>query len=185
MIFQRTNPVGIDKVISQIQTELFNTLTTQYGWDANEYNSFDRAYKNVRNLSSIATLIPEMFQDGSVEDDYSEAYFDDKVYASSFFLVDDNIPVTNGVAQASASVIFQLDLSLVYPTITHRADEEAHRHVYLALEKMTNSLDISAVVTGVPNVYSGLNIEQVLESDIHPCHVFRINFDLDYIYSCR
>ena len=170
-LIQKIEPVGIDRVIDLIQVDLFNGLA----WDSLPnvtYEANHRAYKN----ETSDGIIPEIY-DGKKE--YREIYFDDNVSASSFFLVDDS---RTGDKKYSiiVSIIFQLKLDKIFPLITHRADEEAHRDVLDVLERNPTQAKITALITGIANVYPGLKIDQVRFDNMQPFHVFRVDMEVNY-----
>jgi len=168
-LIRKTAPQGIDRIIDILQVKLFNEL----GWDTGTvYESNHRAYKN----ETKDGIIPEIYK-GSKE--YREVYFDDKIDASSFFLVDDT-RTGNRAYTTTISIIFQLKLDEIFPNINHRADEEAHVQVQNVLEINPTSAKLSSLVVGLSNVYSGLLIDKLKETDMQPFHFFRIDMEVDY-----
>ena len=173
-LIQKISPVGIDRIIDSIQVVLFNKL----GWDSLPsvtYESNHRAYKTPGEINGTSGLIPEVF-DGIKE--YKEVYFNDNVDASSFFLVDDT-RTGDKLYTINVSIIFQLKLDKIFPLITHRADEEAHKQVLDVLER-TTLVKINSLQTGIANVYSGLLVDQSKLDDMQPFHVFKVDMDIDY-----
>ncbi len=173
-LIQKILPVGIDRIIDSIQVTLFNKL----GWDSLPnviYESNHRAYKTPGKLEEREGLIPEVY-DGKKE--YREVYFDDNVSASSFFLVDDS-RTGDKLYTIIVSIIFQLKLDKIFPTIIHRADEEAHKQVLDVLER-TTLVKINSLQTGIANVYSGLLVEQSKLDNMQPFHVFKVDMDINY-----
>lgn len=173
----KTDPKGIDVVINNLQNTLFTELTTEFGWT--DYQSYPRAYKNPKDGS----LIPENY-DGS--GDYKEVFYDDKFKATSFFLASDTSSLDRTSRQYSntISAIFQVNLKELLPLITHRADEEMHRQVWLAITKSPQTYLLDSIVTGVDNVYSGLNLTQLQIDDMSDCHVVRFDFNITYEFEC-
>lgn len=169
-LIRKILPVGIDRIIDSIQVTLFNKL----GWDSLPsvtYESNHRAYKN----ETEGGIIPEIY-DGVKE--YREVYFDDTVSANSFFLVDDS-RTGDKLYTIIVSIIFQIKLDKIFPNITHRADEEAHKQVLDVLER-TTLVKINSLQTGIANVYSGLLVVQSKLDNMQPFHVFRVDMDVNY-----
>ena len=173
-LIQKILPVGIDRIIDSIQVTLFNKL----GWDSLPnvtYESNHRAYKTPGELAGREGLIPEIY-DG--KDEYREVYLNDKIDANSFFLVDDS-RTGDKLYTIIVSIIFQLKFDNIFPNITHRADEEAHKQVLDVLEK-TTLVKINSLQTGIANVYSGLLVDQSKLDDMQPFHVFKVDMDINY-----
>lgn len=183
-LVQKTDPKGIDFELAKIQTVVYNKLTALpaangYGWT--DYNSYERVYLNEKE----GNIIPELYVGDSTatNKDYREIYYDDNHNAESYFVVDSPRPFDERFT-ATVGMIFQMDLPSIFPTIAHRADEEAHRHVLLSLQKAMKTTKISSLITGIDNVYSGLFTDQIKTTDMQPCHVFRFNFEVNYDYNC-
>jgi len=176
MLFQKTNPTGIDTQIAKIQKAVFNRLTNVNGWTL--YDSFERVYLNPYH--ETGTLIPELYK-GNRE--YREIYFNDNVNAESYFVINQN-RTYNEKFETNISYIFQVNLEKLYPAIEHRADEEAHRDVFFGIQEVLSSDDILGIKTGVRNVYEGLNIDQNRLDDMQPCHVFKFDLKIIHEFEC-
>lgn len=176
-LIPKTDPKGVDIPIDRIQRLLFNKLTAE-GWD--DYKSYHRVYKNPKD----GGLVPEAY-DGDKE--YKEVLYNDGLNATSFFTADDNRVLDRASKEYSQTIsaIFQVDLIKLFPAITHRADEEMHRLVFLALERNNWGYVIDNIVTGVNNVYSGFNTVQLNTDDMSECHVVRFDFNVTYNYKCK
>lgn len=177
MKIQRTNPVGIDKEITKLQDRFYDLVS----WS--DYWSHDRVYLNLRDNK----LVPELYEGDSttLNRDYREIYFSDTRTIESYFVVSENrTQVDLDLFSVDVGMIFQSDLIKLFPAITHRADEELHSEAVIAMTEALISGEITGLVTGIPNVYQGLDQSQIQTTDIHPCHVFRINFNMVYNYDC-
>lgn len=171
-LIQKISPVGIDRIIDSIQVVLYNKL----GWDTGTvYEANSRANKTPGKLDGKEGLIPEVY-DGKKQ--YREVYFNDTVDANSFFLVDDT-RTGDKLYTIIVSIIFQLKLDKIFPLITHRADEEAHKQVLDVLER-TTLVKINSLQTGIANVYSGLLVDQSKFDNMQPFHVFKVDIDVNY-----
>jgi len=184
MLIQKDNPVGIDKQIAFLQKRLHDVLVNQFGWPSDGYYSYERVYINVRE----GQRIPELYVGSSdaKNNEYREIYFNDNHIAESYFVVEDNRPNIAGSSmyQATVGLIFQVDLRKLFPSLEHRGDEEVHRQVQIALQGFRSVLgEITGLITGLA-CYTGLDTRQIQQTDMHPCHVFRFNFNVPYIYNC-
>jgi hypothetical protein len=165
-------PVGVDIAVNNLQTYLWDNISWNKDLftDAN-YESYHRAYRNETN----GTEIWEVFTSGK---DYIEVLYDDKFLATSFFVVDDNVNINEtGKETTNMSIIFQVNLQRLYPSVIHRADEEAHREVMSILKDNPWSYKLTTIVKGIRNVYSELGYGANKFEDMQPFHVFRIDFE--------
>lgn len=169
-LIKKISPVGIDRIIDSIQVVLYNKL----GWDSLPNVTYEANHRANKNETANG-IIPEIY-DGKKE--YREVYFNDKVDASSFFLIDDT-RTGDKLYTIIVSIIFQLKLDKIFPLITHRADEEAHKQVLDVLEK-TTLVKINSLQTGIANVYSGLLVDQSKFDNMQPFHVFKVDIDVNY-----
>ena len=186
MLTLKDNPVGIDTVINNINALVYKEL----GWSSTDtsfpinYSAHHRALKNPRKDG----IVPEVFilnEDRFSNGEYSEVLYDDTVDASSFFYVEDNqTPTDNGrLFNTTVSMVFQLDLDKVAENIKHRGDAEIHRVVIKAINKGLYG-NVSGLITGIPNVYSEFDQDQIKFTDMHPFHCFRVDIDISYEFGC-
>lgn len=165
---RKTNPKGIDVKIDQIQAVLEGLSWTNY-------EIYNRAYKNETNDN----LMYEVFTSAN---DYKEILLDDRYNATSYFVVADNATFDERW-NVDVGLIFQLNLNNLYPTVLHRADEEAHNDVSVLLEN--NPLfDVVGMTKGIRNVYSDLGYGANKFDDLNPFHVFRIDLNINYDQDC-
>jgi hypothetical protein len=177
LVYLKDNPKGVDKVVNDLNAQLFNDLTTSNGWD--NYNAYHRAYKNPTQEGIIA----EVFDKD--DKDYKEVFFNDTLNASSFFVIDDTTNTTDlgRIFTQTVSIIFQVDLSAVAGSIETRADEEIIAQVVNSIQKNKFG-DITAITRGIENVYTGFRTEQIQYTDMQPFFCFRIDVDVTYQYDC-
>lgn len=182
-IQSKINRDGIDVVIEQLQQSTFPRLLGF--WDgATTYISYPRANKVYKNDN----IIPEVSLD---KKDYREVLYDDKVFVTSFFIVDDTRIYNDETRQFkhTISMIFQADLVKLYGN-TNRADEEFNMDVIRVLKK--ENLYIVGDITladGVDSVYSDLSITGTLKdklklTDMSQRHLLRVTFDVLYRDDC-
>jgi hypothetical protein len=176
-LIQKTNPVGVDRMIDRLQTLLYDSL----GWT--EYDCFPRVYANEYFDSG---LIPEHFEFPRDVDisDYTEVFLNDNLYAQSIILIDDMMSVNNKQFKTKANIIFHVNLNDLYPSVEHRADEECHVQVIKAINQIP-FVKIEKLVKGLRNVYSGMRVSNILDSDLHPFHCFKLELELVYKYDCK
>jgi hypothetical protein len=180
----KESPVGIDTVINNIN----NLVFTELDWlSTNDnpinYTAYHRALKNPRN----GGIVPEVYEidEGTRSGEYTEALYDDRLNASSFFYVEDTqTPIDNGrLFNTTVSMVFQVNLDVVADNVKHRGDAEIHRVVVNAINKGIYG-KVSGVVTGIPNVYSEFDQSQIEFTDMHPFHCFRVDIDVSYAFDC-
>ncbi len=176
-LIQKTNPVGVDRMIDRLQTLLYDSL----GWA--EYDCFPRVYANEYFDSG---LIPEHFEFPRDVDisDYTEVFLNDNLFAQSIILIDDMMSVNNKQFKTKANIIFHVNLNDLYPSVSHRADEECHVQVIKAINQIP-FVKIEKLVKGIRNVYSGMRVSNILDSDLHPFHCFKLELELVYKYDCK
>lgn len=174
----KTDPKGIDFIVDSLQRKTFAQLTgSDIGWT--EYESYHRAYKN----PSEGSTIPEIYTSNG---NYLEVLFDDTFNATSFFLTEDTrTKLDHEVYEQDISMIFQARLDLLYPNITHRADEEMHADIVTAINSAGFQKEITDITTGVTNVYSELSLTGDLSSlvsldDMSFFHVVKVNLTITY-----
>ena len=175
----KNQPIGIDKIINKINSELYSNLTTSAGWTG--YEAYHRAYRN----DSANGIIPEVYTGESIDqNDYKEAYLDDRDNASSFFLVSENNDITHNQEKIDVEIYFKVKLTSLYSELSHRADEEARNDVKVALKNMPYVSSVGQTITGIRNVYSEFRQDNIKYDDMQPFHVFKINITINPIYNC-
>jgi len=180
----KDKPVGIDAVINNINNIVFKELGwTSEGDNPVNYTAYHRALKNPKN----GGVIPEVYEIDTTSrtGEYTESLYDDRLDASSFFYIDDNLQaIDNGrMFTTTISMVFQVDLSVVADNIKHRGDSEIHRVVVNAINKGAYG-SVSNVVMGIPNVYSEFDQSQIEFTDMHPFHCFRVDVEVAYQLAC-
>lgn len=171
-LIRKISPVGIDFKIDQLQNFLFNKLA----WP--NYGAFGRAYRNPKDDS----FIPEVDTGGN---ELEEVFFDDKLSAASYILMDENLGIDVGINPVG-SIYFQIKLNEIKPLVTaHRADEEVINDVIYWLNRNPYGITPVDIVRGIPNVYTGLKQDQIPFDNIGNHLAFRIVLDFPIQgYSC-
>ncbi len=181
-LIQKNNPVGIDCTISRIQQLIWTNISwNKDPFSINDYESYQRAYKNeIESSRTKSTQMWEVFTGGSSGKEYREVLFDDNFLATSFFITSDNVTNVDGLEKFDLSIIFQIKTASLYPSITHRADEEAHREVIDIIKNSQWRRNYTQLTKGIRNVYREIGYGANEFEDMEPCHVFRIDLnDLD------
>ena len=171
-LIQKITPKGIDKVIDDIQ----NLLNTELLWS--DFNCYPRIYKEETEQG-----IKPMNYVGN--GDYRDVFFNDNIDGSCFFYPEDKRTGVNGYfTNVKLSIVFQIKLNKLYPIITHRADEESHNDVILALRKK-GQYELIELVVGYKNVYSEFDTSLVKYDDISDYHVFRVDLNVSVNNNCK
>jgi hypothetical protein len=179
MLISRSNPVGIDKIISSFQSKLYDALTAK--WNG-VYTSTPRCY---RNQDADGEYVAEMF-DGK---DYREVYFDDTIAALSFFGIGAQSQVAlDSTEQTNVHLVFFVNLNKILDSdITTRRDEEAVLGVQGIIDTLgrMDGFILTGVSRDVANClkeYPGSRQSEGLKfRDQHPNFCFR--FDMTVYYS--
>lgn len=174
MLHLKSNPIGIDADLQQLQTDVYNSLKSTW---VDKLEGYGRIYKDVD--SDSGTLKPFWFVDGK---DYKEVYYDDNSSGNFFFIDGDNHTSEDGfVFEAAVKCVFMVNLNEILSSETDRADAKAQRDViHLLRELSIGKFEITGIEKGLSNVFSGLDFSGVHFSDIHPKHCFSVNINLWY-----
>jgi len=166
------NPKGIDQQIQFCQNDLYNGL----GWS--EIDVFGRVRKNPTNEG----FFPEAFIGNN---EYRDVYLNDEVNATIMFIKEEESTVDD-FGQfwfSDVKCVVMVNLSKVYPTITHRADTEAQIAIIKQLKK-NKMFTITGTEEGIPNVFQGFNISKIATDNMHPYHIFAVTGNMKYKINC-
>jgi len=182
MVITKLHPVGIDRPIQELQLGLFEYIMPELGIENEDYQSYGRAYKNVR--AGEEGLVAEVY---SGKGEYRDAYLDDQNKIASFFVVPDTISVDTDQGQNTAQVgiIFMMNLSRFAGYVpTQRNDEEIRNTIMKYFTTPVNGASLTGVVTGQQQVFAEFtawrNKSELKFQNIHPWHCFRLNIQLIY-----
>lgn len=181
MLITKTNPVGIDAKIQELQTKLHTKLLEVWGISSDKYKCLGRCARNLKGEGHIAELYVG-------NNEYRDVYWDDSLSAISFFGLN-NVPIRHNVIErAYVHLVFFVKLTDLKPSITHRADEEVRQDVlniigsslfgfkYESLElSLANVLKEYPASWRTADKYTSLKVV-----DMHPLHCFRLNFFVQY-----
>lgn len=167
------NPKGIDRPIQEMQQLFIANL-----WTTSNCDFFHRVFKNERNGNTI----PEILIDGTHH--YEEVKFNDRKHVTSWFDVSDTTNSYDaGQINQDVGVFFAVNLKALYPTLTHRAVEEAHLDVQKQLLRMPSEFEITGIVTGEA-AYGDYETSGLHDYNMQPWHVFRFNCNVKYLLNC-
>lgn len=166
----KVNPVGLDKVIQEMQVSLYEYLSVKW---SGAFQGFGRVYRNAQDNE---TPVPEWFNGL----DYTDVYFDD-VYACNMFFTDDQTHETKDgvIFESKVKVSFMMDLTKILPGYPHRPDEEAHKTVVGFLNQKDFG-EITAIADGIDAVFLGWDKRGIKFADMHPYHTFCVKMNINY-----
>jgi hypothetical protein len=165
-----SDSIGLDAVISRIQTDLFAKLTEVWG----SIDMYGRAYRN-------QTAGGEKLEWYTGEGESQDVYYNDNVKGTVFFLDQENHSTQDEmVFQTDVKVIAMLNLEDIYGNTT-RKDSEAQRTMVEALREINyENFTIDGISKGVDAVFSGESKEGLKYLDMYPKHCFSVNVTLTY-----
>ncbi len=178
MIIQKTEPKGIDKAIDMFQSYLYNALGFT-NWEC-----YPRIYSiPTSGNSSQNGLIPAHFINGV---DYEEVYMNDEFDLSTFFYTNSDVSFENQIGRTKVSLICQVKLDELFPTITHRADEEFNMSVVNASNNFYGyeMFTLTGIKKTINEVYKEFASKQVELTNMQPYYVVRFDFDVYYANGC-
>lgn len=116
----KTNPVGVDYKIGQLQTPLYNHVAAKYGLGDSDYDCYPRVYKNIARNGGY---LPQAFVSGN---EYTpDTLMNDNKAITSFFDISEAITVgENLLCSTKVFLYFFIDLSKLLPDVATRNDEE-------------------------------------------------------------
>lgn len=168
----KTNPIGIDAIIHELQKSMY-TLATFWGI---EMDGYPRCY--ILNKESGQTV---------------EAFIGDKEYSKPlsfaegnkfFFVAPNDIEyVSPKYFKTNIELYFILNTTDIKPNILHRADEEVRNDVINLIEKNT-SVKIVRILWQIDKVFNRFRNKQSRSydydtaTDLHPYHAFKIELEL-------
>lgn len=175
MIYLKTSAVGLDVVINDIQSNVFNAL----GWS--NYNAYHKVYKNETSKG----IVPEWYEDIEQQKrgEYTEVFLNDNLDASSFFYASD-IMSTVDVGRlfgTVVSLVFQVDLKAITGVGNTRNDEEINQAVTNAINSSLYG-KVNSIHKGIANTYSEFDTSQIQFDDMQPFYCVRFDIDVAFEY---
>ena len=159
MIYLKTTPVGIDKAIQVYQKSLYSFIQSYWSLSEEQILSFGR----IHNISGDKEIY--RWYDGSYKT------FDmglERNYAVQFFFIAEDESVYNVIFENKTSLYMYVNLQIVKPDISHRADEEVRMDIFKHFKPMESFGGFSAF-----NIFNS-------KMDIQPYHAFRVILNIKY-----
>lgn len=174
---------GIDIPIQKYQGVLYNAIKTAWTVNDQTFNMYGRAYRNQDKENNSYT--PEIY---NANNEYSDAYFDDKLSGSAFWGMGETTKVTGGDVNANVFLIFMVNLDKVKPGTT-RNDEEVRNDIERIVLTPNYGFELTGIITGIDQVFKEFSgyktVKGIKFRDMQPWHCFRLNFQINYnIYDC-
>lgn len=158
--FNQISNVGIDKQVNAINDYLYNKVKEAY--PNITHNAYARCY-HIENKNK--------YFNGK---EYIEAYPNDKLDATSFFVTNgEAIAVNRSTFRANVELHFYCNLSVL--STINRSDEQLHTEIVHILQRAGNDINITNYSYGLVN-----NSRDDYKLDIHPKHYFIVKFELLY-----
>lgn len=175
MLIQKSNPVGIDKIIDQMQVRMFNQI------DIVDWANYPRSYKNFKKKNRNSKL-PELHIGNG---EYEDVLFSDRFNLTTFFVESDTVEMlASGMNRQELSLIIQADLQNIYPFDERRNDEELRILFANCFSNWMPNVKIKNFVKGIENVYAEFNKDQLFFDDMSSFNVQRINFSVTFSIEC-
>ena len=182
MLLSKTSPVGIDVRIGRLQKILYTQLKKAWGiTDDISYQCYPRCYKNNNQDGFVAELYT-----GGVTNNYEDVYYDDRLFASSFFGVTTDDKITEDNQEAlNIHLVFFTNLSKIYPLATQRMDLEARLTVQKILDSYGSargfllknvSIGLDKCLAEYPKSKRDINLKN--QADQQPGHCFRFDMQI-------
>ena len=169
----KTNPIGLDAVINDIQAKVYN-LTNQWGVNLDGYPRC-QILKTTENQKTIEAYLGN--------DDYSGSLIFAE-YNKFFFLAGESEDrIAGDYFRTTIELYFMVNLKEIYPDITHRADNEVRTDVLNILNTIPN-INVTKVESNSDKVFARFNnrISQNYEyeytDDMQPYHYFKVLIDV-------
>lgn len=170
MNYTTSTTVGIDTIIQDIQTDLYNNLVASWG---DVLDGYGRVYINKKGTKRIPQILVS-------ENDYKDVYINDEKDAQFFFLTSEQSSTDDEyIYKNQTKVIFTVNLENIVGE--GRNDEKVRVKVIDLLRKISyNRFQIEGYDTGLDNVFRGLDTECISNADLQPLHTFSVNINLFY-----
>lgn len=163
------NPIGIDAAISILQKSLKKKL----GWDNVEI------YGRVHKIRDGKSIIPQAYVGNG---EYKKDVLTSELNKNKVFFVPTGTTKTlpGGQMETTVKTVFIVDLSVIFPEVTHRADQEAIHHVNEIIGGVGLFKNIVEIQTDVKDVLKEFDWKVGEILDIHPRKIFSINSKVKY-----
>lgn len=173
MIYTKTNPVGIDIPIDNLNLKIANYLYSIWSLTDSNSDFYGRVYRN----KTKSGYIPEGFVTT-----YKDVLFNTKKNCTSFFYV--NGQPSNDLGNWTANIVHVLQILLdqVYPDITHRADEEIRKDLNSIYDLQPFQFILNRFSHNISEVFIDFDINLKDYYDMQPLFNLRLDLTLNYKY---
>lgn len=172
MKYQKPNIVGVDVPIQKLQNYLYLKL------EAMGIVNFDM-YARCYVVENDSGKVPVWIYNNKEQE---EVLFNDKRNLTAFFLTNNTIKI-NDVASTTTSLIFQLKLNKVFPSINDRTDENFINIMMGLFNNYPINLKLSQITKGIDNVYREFSKKHISNVDTINYFVCRFDFETTYTYN--
>jgi hypothetical protein len=179
-----TEAEGLNAAIQTIQVEVYEKLATFWSGDI---EGFGRAYKNIANTGkqketyyrSSKIFTPEVYN--SVTKNYGDVFYNiDKACVFCFLISDTDDTDDELVFTSKIKLVFMTNLNMIYPSSSERVDGKAQKDAMDVLRNINGDYTITGIERGSENIFTGYTAFGTSFDDMHPLHMFSINFNLNY-----
>lgn len=169
-------PVGIDYELQEMQKMFIASLWPDISTAKKQFNH--RVFSNIRDGEKV----PEIYVKNG---EYQEVLFDDRLSALSWFDVSDTAETYDRTCYNQVvGLFFLVNLNNLYPTMAHRAVEEAHLAVQKIIMKRPTSFRITSLITG-ESAYGDYDTSKLRFPNMQPWHVFKFVCTVNYELNCQ
>lgn len=178
-LIQKTNCVGLDCSIDNVQETLYTLLNPVWSGD---WDCFPRIYKNKRiDEKGQEYFVPE-YLDG-IKEYTTDTLFNDKVDVTSFFLEGSKSDVDELIITSDVSLIFSCLIDKIYPG-NQKEDMKMRGDIFDAIKEFGDTWDLVNISTTVDEVYKEFKKEGLNFSDMSNRHLLRFDFKVNYSFNC-
>jgi hypothetical protein len=168
--YQISNPVGLNKKCQFLQTRLNAQLWTTFTANVLFHGLATR-------LVNEQGVKPQVYN--GTKKDYVDVLHDDREYAVVFFDEVNTETVDSGRSVSEVDIIFAVNLKKLYPTLSHRAADEAIRD---AFEVVNNSpFIIEDTIKGI-EAYGNFYQSNDPRQNTQPYFLFKFVTNVSYRY---
>ncbi len=174
MLYQITQPSGIDYWVQLLQTDLHAHLLALYGISTTTYSCYGRIHRNWSDNG----YMPQAYISPN---EYKTIQFDDTKNLVSFFGVPD-ATVKNGVSTSNVHLVFFANLTTLMGTNNYRLDEKFKNDItnFCNRKYGFSVIDWKTGVDKVLTEYSSSKKDALKWANMQPWYVFRCDMKIMY-----
>lgn len=173
-LIQKINPVGLDVKIDSFQSYLYETLAFT------DWQCYPAIYSvPTSSNSDYRGLIPAHFENGI---DYKEVYTNDEYNLSTFFYTEEDESFQEWTGKTVVSLICQVKLDELFPSVAHRANTEFITAVINASNDYSGfeTFSLISVKKKFKEVYKEFVTWQIELTNMQPYFVVRFEYEVYY-----